>query len=83
MHILQLQNIKRDVTKKISIDTLINTQVISDDTKVEKNNEILVTNNHTDTTNIADINKPEITGSTSYPKPIIENENLGTEINFT
>lgn len=90
MHMLQLQNIKRDVTKKISIDTLSNQKndtasgspIISQD--VNNNHDNNTTSNVINsTTNIDTVNNSTTTiESLSYPKPIVENENLGTEIKF-
>jgi hypothetical protein len=87
MHMLQLQNIKRDVTKKISIDTLTTAITNNNDVEINANinNEIHISNNPASTsgtTGIDDIDMQQSTDSISYPKPNIENENLGTEINF-
>jgi len=68
MHILQLQNIKRDVTKKISLDKLNNKTLNHSESQIE------TTNNSND-----NIKENTIVESSSYPKPNIENENLGTE----
>jgi len=70
MHILQLQNIKRDVTKKISLDKLNNKTLSDDESQIETNN------NGNDNNNIKE---NTIVESSSYPKPNMENENLGTE----
>jgi hypothetical protein len=89
MHMLQLQNIKRDVTKKISIDALNNQKNDNADSQIVTQD---VNNNHdgnstsnviNSTTNIDTVNNSTTTiESLSYPKPIIENENLGAEIKF-
>jgi len=39
MHILQLQNIKRDINKKISIDTLKSNEFKNDDSQLDNNND--------------------------------------------
>ena len=72
MHILQLQNIKRDVTKKISLDTLNNKTLENDESPIKITNN----NDNNDNNNIKD---HTIVESTSYPKPNVGNENLGTE----
>jgi len=77
MHMLQLQNIKRDVTKKISLNVLN-----------PKGDEVVITkeidNPDNQTTNINDLQeqairetKPE---TIEEPKPILEYENFGAEI---
>jgi len=77
MHILQLQNIKRDVAKKISLNALNG-----------KDHDVVTTNedDNTDnqTTSINDLQqetiheiKPE---TVEEPKPIMEYENFGAEI---
>jgi hypothetical protein len=70
MHILQLQNIKRDVTKKISLDKLNNKTLNNSESQIE------TTNNDNDNNNNSKENT--IVESNSYPKPNMENENLGT-----
>jgi len=80
MHILQLQNIKRDVAKKISIDKLKNTDIQKDsDNNSESDNENKELQQQT--TNIKDLDfierEPEII---EEPKPIMEYENFGAEI---
>jgi len=80
MHILQLQNIKRDVAKKFSLNALNpmeNNGVITDDS-VNMDNQ---------TTNINDLQKdtsheikPEKLETVEEPKPIMEYENFGAEI---
>ena len=82
MHILQLQNIKRDVAKKISLNVLNpkeNTVVITNETNMD--------NTDNQTTNINDLQqdtsheiKPEIPKTVEEPKPILEYENFGAEI---
>ena len=87
MHMLQLQNIKRDVTKKLSVNELKNQESIVEDTNEEHNNN---NNNNTlesQTTNINDLTesvqdviyerKPD---TNEEPKPIMEYENFGAEI---
>lgn len=80
MHILQLQNIKRDVTKKISVDTLKNKYIDNSITSEQTNNNMA----ENQTTHITDLQrdsideiKPEII---EEPKPIMEYENFGAEI---
>jgi len=69
MHILQLQNIKRDVTKKISLDKLNNKTLNNSES------QIVTTNNGSDNNNSKE---NTIVESNSYPKPNMENDNLGT-----
>jgi hypothetical protein len=76
MHMLQLQNIKRDVTKKISIDTLSNKELNT----LEPEKQIIQDDNNVNNNDTK--NNSNIVEDVSYPKPVIENENLGTEINF-
>jgi hypothetical protein len=82
MHILQLQNIKRDVAKKISVDVLRNKDSDDSITSEQSNNN----NNNLEiqTTYINDLQsesnderKPEMI---EEPKPIMEYENFGAEI---
>ena len=89
MHILQLQNIKRDVTKKFSVDVLKNT-VNKDENHNNNNNTNTNTSNTSNaseidiqtTTNINDLdNDDNKSESKEVPKPIMEYENFGAEIN--
>jgi hypothetical protein len=83
MHMLQLQNIKRDVTKKLSVNELKSQESIVEDTNEEQNNTSL----ESQTTNINDLTesvqdviyerKPD---TNEEPKPIMEYENFGAEI---
>ena len=83
MHMLQLQNIKRDVTKKLSVNELKSQESIVEDTNEEHNNNTL----ESQTTNINDLTetreqpvyerKPD---TNEEPKPIMEYENFGAEI---
>jgi hypothetical protein len=77
---LQLQNIKRDVTKKLSVNKLKTQETI-----VEVTNESVNMDNQT--TNINDLQQdtsheitPEIPKTVEEPKPIMEYENFGAEI---
>jgi hypothetical protein len=82
MHMLQLQNIKRDVTKKLSVNELKTKDRVNEFTSEENNNAL-----ETQTTNINDLTepleeplyerKPEII---EEPKAIMEYENFGAEI---
>jgi hypothetical protein len=91
MHILQLQNIKRDVTKKISVDELKKqtedeVEIKEKDTIINKDNEDIINN----TTNINDINNiihitdnnnnSKNTVNDDYSKSNLEFSNLGSEI---
>ena len=85
MHILQLQNIKRDVAKKISLDVL-KSRVTDDPIINEQSNNYTADNSNLEiqTTNINDLQrdaiderKPE---TIEEPKPIMEYENCGAEI---
>jgi hypothetical protein len=83
MHMLQLQNIKRDVTKKLSVNKLKIQESVVEVRNEAQNNNIL----ETQTTNINDLTelqrdaideiKPE---TVEEPKPIMEYENFGAEI---
>jgi len=83
MHMLQLQNIKRDVTKKLSVNELKSQEGMLEVTSEKENNSSL----ETQTTSINDLTetreksvyegKPEII---EEPKPIMEYENFGAEI---
>jgi hypothetical protein len=76
MHILQLQNIKRDVAKKISIDALNNKG--SNETNESNDNKI---ETESQTTNICELPSDEINQiKNEEPKPIMEYENFGAEI---
>ena len=84
MHMLQLQNIKRDVTRKISLESL-KTKKIDVTITNEENEENDVTNQ---TTNINDLTEPQQqvvderkTEIIEEPKPIMEYENFGAQIN--
>jgi hypothetical protein len=85
MHMLQLQNIKRDVTKKIPLDVL-KPKASGVEITGEYNN---INNNtlETQTTNISDLTDPQRNAfdekpseTTGEPKPIMEYENFGAEI---
>jgi hypothetical protein len=71
MHILQLQNIKRDVAKKIPLDILKK----SDNTN-DKNSDKL----DIQTTNINDLPSNERNELINEPAPVMEYENFGAEI---
>jgi hypothetical protein len=68
MHILQLQNIKRDSTKKIPINEL----KIKEEDKILEKNKHLDNNTELETTNKID---------NFIPQPILNNEFGGAEIN--
>jgi hypothetical protein len=82
MHMLQLQNIKRDVTKKLSVNELKSHESVGE-VRSQDNNNVL----ETQTTSINELAepkeepiyeiKPEII---EEPKPIMEYENFGAEI---
>jgi hypothetical protein len=82
MHMLQLQNIKIDVTKKLSVNELKKEHIV-EVTNKENNNNVLETqttriNDLTEVPNHAiDDRKPEII---EEPKAIMEYENFGAEI---
>jgi hypothetical protein len=80
---LQLQNIKRDVTKKLSVNKLKIQESVVEVRNESQNNNIL----ETQTTNINDLQqdtsheiKHEIPETVEEPKPIMEYENFGAEI---
>jgi len=82
MHILQLQNIKRDVAKKISIDELKNNDNHKeDDVNNSNNNDYENKESQKQTTDINDLRfiekKVEVT---EEPKSAMEYENFGAEI---
>ena len=85
MHILQLQNIKRDVAKKLPIDALniINNKA-NNSNNSNNSNEINETNENkieTQTTNIHELPSDDINQiKNEEPKPIMEYENFGAEI---
>jgi hypothetical protein len=82
MHILQLQNIKRDVAKKIPIDELSNKEDVKHVDLVNSVNIVNDTNIHENqTTNINDLEAMERKSEhIEEPMPIMEYENFGAEI---
>jgi len=85
MHILQLQNIKRDVAKKLPIDALniINNKVNNSNEQIEEidTNETNENKMETQTTNILELPSDDINQiKNEEPKPIMEYENFGAEI---
>jgi len=83
MHMLQLQNIKRDVTKKLSVEKLKTKQTTVEVTNEQNNNNIL----ENQTTSIDDLTEipkhvyeERKTEIIEEPKPIMEYENFGAEI---
>jgi len=85
MHILQLQNIKRDVAKKIPIDELNNKEDAKHmevENSVNSVNSVNGTNiDENQTTNINDLDAIERKNEhIEEPKPIMEYENFGAEI---
>ena len=78
MHILQLQNIKRDVAKKISIDAL-NNKASNESNELQPNDNKIETESQT--TNICELPSEDINEiKNEEPKPIMEYENFGAEI---
>jgi hypothetical protein len=88
MHMLQIQNIKRDVAKKISVDVLKNKvndnlndpHITVNNSNNESINEISIqtTTSINDLENDNNNNKSE---AKEDPKPIMEYENFGADIN--
>ena len=88
MHILQIQNIKRNVTKKVPISELKNKKQDSNyDEENENNKNSNIQSNNLETlSNSNSINthintSKDIQGNTSIPEPNVTNENFGSEIN--
>jgi hypothetical protein len=82
MHILQLQNIKRDVAKKLPIDALniINNKA-NNSNETNETNETNENKIETQTTNINELPSDDINQiKNEEPKPIMEYENFGAEI---
>jgi len=79
LHALQIQNIKRDVVKKVSMNELNNKVIIS---PVEHNNSTHTISHPSDTLVENSPNQPDLesTNIIDLPQPISSNSNIGTEI---
>lgn len=85
MHILQIQNIKRNVTKKVPISELKNKNIESLtnnlETSTSNNLETSINNNSNDIINTSANTSEDIHSNTIIPEPNMRNENFGSEIN--
>ena len=76
LHALQIQNVKRNIVKKVSINELNNEIIYPDDTK-SSNTNICENVSNTDTNTPSDNTTPEI----RLPEPAsLDNSNIGSEI---
>jgi hypothetical protein len=86
MHMLQLQNIKRDVTKKLSVEKLKTKQTTVDVTNEQNNNNNnnILENQTTSINDLTELSKElseeRQTEIIEEPKAIMEYENFGAEI---
>ncbi len=58
LHALQLQNVKRDVAKKIDITELNKQKLVANDKETEKENTVIENNQPTESTNIDNLPVP-------------------------
>lgn len=69
LHALQIQNVKRNVVKKVSIDELNKSEIVVPVDKQDLENEHNIYQDNIQTTNIDDL-----------PQPISHDNNIGTEL---
>jgi hypothetical protein len=85
LHALQIQNVKRNIVKKVSINELNNEIIEPDDAKSSNTNTNIDTNTNTNTNTNINTNTPSTNDTTPeisrLPEPAsLDNSNIGSEI---